>query len=101
MAVNDYIDDPAALAIILHLRDIKTGVDQPVSEKNVVSVFQNYLETDSSIRNLTVYSIDGSRVLEYEGNAGKMDISSLSCGVYLVRYSTHYNENQTLKFIKK
>lgn len=101
MAVNDYIDDPAILAILLHLRDIETGVDQPVSENKGVSVFQNYLETNSSIRALTVYSVDGSRVLEYNGKAGKMDISSLPDGVYLVRYSTLYNENLTLKFIKK
>lgn len=101
VAVNDYIDDPAILAILLHLKDIETGVDQPVSENKGVSVFQNYLETDSSIRALTVYSVDGSRVLEYDGKAGKMDISSLPDGVYLVRYSTLYNENLTLKFIKK
>jgi len=50
---------------------------------------------------LTVYSVDGSRVLEYNGKSGKMDISSLPDGVYLVRYSTLYNENLTLKFIKK
>ena len=65
---------------------------------------ENQLEisANNTIKNITVFNILGSRVLNFEVNKSKasLDVSNLNIGIYLIKYTTE-NGVGTAKFIKK
>lgn len=96
--IPDYLDNQVALGL----------TDNQV--KNLIQIYPNPAEdfisitnqSEWSIDNISIYSIDGSKVKELQtlNENQKIDVSNLQSGLYLIIIQTN-NQTLSYKFLKK
>ena len=84
-----------------------TGVEKVEAVGTAVNIFPNpavdnlYVGNPSCIKNYTVFDLSGRSVLSGAiPAAGRIDIASLSHGVYIIRFTKTDGNTESLKFVK-
>jgi hypothetical protein len=83
---------------------VAASIDK-IYEKFELSLFPNpvknviEIETEKMVSNSMIYDVTG-KVLVQTSNQTRINVSSLSSGVYFIKIFTGNNVQRTLKFIK-
>ena len=59
------------------------------------------ITSKSDLRNISVYNLSGQLVMNSKFPSKKLDTSSLSAGIYMVKVELENGRNETFKIVKR